>query len=240
MLEVDNLTAGYGDIPVLRNVSLKVEPGEILLIGGENGAGKSTLLRAISGFNKPTGGTVRLGGEDITGLPPEQAARKGLRLVLDGHRVFSELTVYDNLRMGVAARRGDRAGFEKTLEEIYDVFPILVEKRNARARDLSGGQQQILALGQAFVAQPKVLLCDEPSMGLAQALLPPILSFLRRWAEQGTAVVIVEQHLKVTQPYTDRAMIIQRGEVVIDCPSTQLDAELAAMHEARRSAMASG
>lgn len=233
MLEVKNLTAGYGDIPVLRDVSLKVAPGEILLIGGENGAGKSTLMRAIAGFNKPSSGSVLLDGVELTGLAPEKVSQKGLRLVLDGHRVFPELSVFDNLRMGAAARPGDRAGFNRAVEEIYAVFPILKDKTNAMARDLSGGQQQILALGQAFVAQPKVLLCDEPSMGLAQALLPPILAFLRRWAESGTAVVIVEQHLSVTKPFTDNAMIIQRGQVLLSCPSTELDGRLAALQEAR-------
>ncbi|WP_323006703.1 ABC transporter ATP-binding protein [Pseudorhodobacter sp.] len=233
MLEVSNLTAGYGDIPVLRDISLRVNAGEILLIGGENGAGKSTLMRAIAGFNKPTGGSVMLNGVEITGMAPEKAAQAGLRLVLDNHRVFPELTVYDNLRMGIAARRSDRAGFQNSLEEIYAVFPILKEKTKQRARDLSGGQQQILALGQAFIAQPKVLLCDEPSMGVAQMLLPPILSFLRNWAKSGTAVVIVEQHLKITQPYTDNAMIIRRGEVALACASVDLDKRLAQMHEAR-------
>lgn len=236
MLEVTDLVAGYGDIPVLRGVSLRVDPGEILLIGGENGAGKSTLMRAIAGFNRPTGGRVMFDGAVVTGQPPERLARAGLRLVLDNHRVFPELTVHDNLRMGVAARRGDREGFARAVEEIYGVFPVLKEKHRARARDLSGGQQQILALGQAFVARPKVLLCDEPSMGLAQALLPPILSFLRRWAATGTAVVIVEQHLKMTQAYADRAMIVQRGEIALSCPAAELDQRLAVLHAARTGA----
>lgn len=228
MLEVRNLVAGYGTIPVLHDVSLTAKAGEILLIGGENGAGKSTLLRTIAGFNKPDSGEVLLEGAAIGGKPPENIARSGLRLVLDGHRVFPELSVYDNLRMGAAARRGDRAGFGKAVDEIYSVFPILAEKRKLYARDLSGGQQQMLALGQAFIAQPKVLLCDEPSMGLAQALLPPILSFLRKWAETGTAVVIVEQHLAVTAPYADKAIIIDHGAVKFACPASELEARLSA------------
>lgn len=228
MLEVRNLHAGYGIVPVIENVSLTANSGEILLIGGENGAGKSTLMRAIAGFNRPTSGQVLLEGKPLQGLAPEVISRNGLRLVLDGHRVFPELSVFDNLRMGAAARPGDRAGFAAAVDEIFAVFPILAEKRRAYARDLSGGQQQMLALGQAFVAQPKVLLCDEPSMGLAQALLPPILSFLRRWAETGTAVVIVEQHLKVTAPYADRAIIIERGKIKLECPADQLEAALSA------------
>ncbi|MCI5074447.1 ABC transporter ATP-binding protein [Oricola sp.] len=223
-----NLYAGYGIVPVIEDVSLSVQSGEILLVGGENGAGKSTLMRAIAGFNKPDKGEIVLDGKPLQGMAPEAIAKAGLRLVLDGHRVFPELSVYDNLRMGAAARPGERAGFAKAVDEIYEVFPILKEKHRAYARDLSGGQQQMLALGQAFVAQPKVLLCDEPSMGLAQALLPPILAFLRRWAESGTAVIIVEQHLKVTAPYADRAMIIERGTVKFSCAANELDEKLKA------------
>lgn len=232
MLEVVNLHAGYGIVPVLEDVSLSVRAGEILLIGGENGAGKSTLMRAIAGFNRPTRGEVLLAGRPLQGMAPENIAKAGLRLVLDGHRVFPELSVFDNLRMGAAARPGDRAGFDAAIEEIYSVFPILKEKQRKYARDLSGGQQQMLALGQAFVAQPNVLLCDEPSMGLAQALLPQILAFLRRWAETGTAVVIVEQHLQVTAPYADRAMIVERGKVKFECPAAELDRRLAAAEHA--------
>lgn len=227
MLEVRDIHAGYGTVPVVNGVTLTAEPGKILLVGGENGAGKSTLMRAIAGFNKPSSGSVLLNGKPLTGMAPEAIAQQGLRLVLDGHRVFTELSVYDNLRMGAAARRGDRAGFANAVEEIYEVFPILKEKHRAYARDLSGGQQQILALGQAFVAKPKVLLCDEPSMGLAQLLMPQILAFLRRWAKSGTAVVIVEQHLAMTAPYCDHAMIIERGEVKFHCPIAELEQRLA-------------
>lgn len=227
MLEVQSLHAGYGTVPVVQGVSLRAEPGKILLVGGENGAGKSTLMRAIAGFNKPTAGQVLLEGKPLNGMAPEKIAQGGLRLVLDGHRVFTELSVFDNLRMGAAARPGDRVGFDRAVEEIYEVFPILKEKHRAYARDLSGGQQQMLALGQAFVAQPRVLLCDEPSMGLAQLLMPQILSFLRRWAETGTAVVIVEQHLAMTAPYADHAVIIERGQVKFECPVAELDERFA-------------
>lgn len=232
MLEVRNLFAGYGNVPVVEGISLDARAGEILLIGGENGAGKSTLMRAIAGFTKPDKGEVLLDGRPLQGMAPEQIAKAGLRLVLDGHRVFPELSVFDNLRMGAAARPGDRAGFSKSVEEIYSVFPILKEKEKLYARDLSGGQQQMLALGQAFIAQPKVLLCDEPSMGLAQALLPSILAFLRKWAQSGTAVVVVEQHLAVTAPYADRAMIVERGQVKFTCAASELEARLAAPAEA--------
>ena len=212
MLEAKELCAGYGSVPVLRNVSLSVDRGEIILVVGENGAGKTTLLRTLGGFIAPTSGSIRLGDEDIAGLPPEAMPDRGLRLVLDGHRVFPEISVLDNLRLG-ATRRITKAVFAQAIEDVFAMFPVLRQNLRVRARDLSGGQQQMLALGQAFVAQPKVLLCDEPSTGLAQALLPVILEFLKRWARLGTAIVIVEQHIRIALPVADRVLLMERGEI---------------------------
>jgi branched-chain amino acid transport system ATP-binding protein len=221
MLEVRNLHAGYGRVPVLHDVSLAVRPGEVLLVLGGNGAGKSTLLRSIVGFVKPTSGSVWLNGRNITGQPPETCAREGLRLVLDGHRVFPELTVADNIRLG-ATVRGERGDFERLAGEVLEFFPILRTKLRAAARDLSGGQQQMLALAQAFVARPAVLLCDEPSLGLAQALIPPILEFLRNWARQGVAVLIVEQQIDVALGIADRAVVIERGAITLSGTAEEL------------------
>lgn len=212
ILDIQNLHSGYGTIPVLRDVSFSVASGEILLVAGENGAGKSTLLRTIAGFLKPSEGNIRLAGEDVPGMKPEILAAKGLRLVLDGHRVFPDISVWDNLRLGGSLQR-DRKEFDDAVGRVFSVFPILKERLKQPARNLSGGQQQMLALGQAFVARPKVLLCDEPSLGLAQALLPTVLGFLRDWAKTGTAVVLVEQHLEIALPMADRALLIDRGEV---------------------------
>ncbi|KZL15207.1 ABC transporter ATP-binding protein [Pseudovibrio sp. Ad26] len=234
MLEVNQLVAGYGSIPVLQDVSFSIKPGEILLIGGENGAGKSTLMRVLAGFIKPTSGSILFEGNSIANLAPEQVAQNGLRLVLDGHRVFPELSVYDNLRLGVAGLPHVRSSFQQMVTQIFDLFPNLAEKRDALAHDLSGGQQQILALAQAFVAGPKLLLCDEPSLGVAQALLPPILSFLKDWAQQGTAIVIVDQHIKIAAPYADNALIMQRGEIVLRCEADQLDSKMADFHKSRQ------
>jgi len=221
MLEVSDLHSGYGRVPVLRGVSFTVRAGEILLILGANGAGKSTLLRSVSGFIKPQRGSVRLDGRDVTGLPPEDLTRLGLRLVLDGHRVFPELTVADNIRLGAAVRK-DRMAFDSLSAEVLDMFPALREKLRSQARDLSGGQQQMLALAQAFVAQPRVLLCDEPSLGLAQALIPPILAFLKRWAAQGVAIVIVEQQIDIALSVADHAIVIERGEVKLRGSAAEL------------------
>jgi branched-chain amino acid transport system ATP-binding protein len=212
MLEVRSLAAGYGRIPVVIDASFTVHAGEILVILGPNGAGKSTLLRAVAGLLPRSGGQVILDGKDITRLGTRDIVQSGLRLVLDGHRVFPDLTIADNLRLGAfasPAKRIDRA----LEEEVLEIFPILKEKYRDTARGLSGGQQQMLALAQAFVARPKALLCDEPSLGLAQALMPSIMSFLRRWADAGAAIVLVEQQLELALETADRALVIERGEV---------------------------
>ena len=226
MFEAKDLCSGYGSVPVLRNVNLSVDAGQIMLIVGENGAGKTTLLRTLGGFIVPTSGSVRLDGTDLTGLAPETMPDKGLRLVLDGHRVFPEISVLDNLRLGTT-RRVSKADFETAIEDVFSMFPILKEKLRIHARNLSGGQQQMLALGQAFVAQPKVLLCDEPSTGLAQALLPTILEFLRRWAKRGTAVVIVEQHIRIALPVADRVLLMERGEVTMNSAASEFERDFA-------------
>jgi branched-chain amino acid transport system ATP-binding protein len=221
MLELRDLHAGYGRVPILRGINLTVAAGEIVLILGPNGAGKSTLLRTVGGFIKPTRGTIMLAGQDIAGMAPEDITRRGLRLVLDGHRVFPTLTVYDNIRLG-AAFRGGRMDFDKAAGPALDMFPALREKLKAEARDLSGGQQQMLALAQAFVAQPQVLLCDEPSLGIALALIPPILEFLRRWARQGTSIVIVEQQIEIALGIADRAVIMERGAIELTGTAQEL------------------
>ena len=231
MFEAKDLCSGYGSIPVLRNVNLSVDAGQIMLIVGENGAGKTTLLRTLGGFIVPTSGSVTLDGTDLTGLAPETMPDKGLRLVLDGHRVFPEISVLDNLRLG-ATRRVSKADFATAIEDVFSMFPILKEKLRIHARNLSGGQQQMLALGQAFVAQPKVLLCDEPSTGLAQAVLPTILEFLRRWAQRGTAVVIVEQHIRIALPVADRVLLMERGEVTMNSTAGEFERDFA-RHQAR-------
>jgi branched-chain amino acid transport system ATP-binding protein len=225
MLEVTHLHSGYGNVPVLRDVNLSLKAGEILLVVGENGAGKSTLLRTIGGFIRPDQGTIRLDGKDIGGMAPEDIARLGLRLVLDGHRIFPEISVWDNLRLGAVVRR-DSKSFQGAVDEVFAVFPILKERLKQPARDLSGGQQQMLALGQAFVAQPRVLLSDEPSLGLAQALLPPILAFMRRWAASGTAIIIVEQHIDIALPVADRALVVERGAIKLQCAAADLKDQL--------------
>jgi len=221
MLEVKNLASGYARMPVLRDINLAVRKGEIVLVLGANGAGKTTLLKTIAGFLRPTAGQVTYEGTSIRGRAPEEIARGGLRLVLEGHRVFPELSVAQNMRLGrIACRKGQRD--ERRAEQALDLFPVLREKSSLPARDLSGGQQQMLALAQAFVARPKVLLCDELSLGLAQPLLPPILKFMREWANEGIGVLLVEQYADMALPMADRVIVMRGGEVMLSCAAYEL------------------
>jgi len=220
MLEVQGLCSGYGRLPVLQDVSLSVKPGEIVLLLGPNGVGKTTLMKTIAGFIKPSKGVVRLNNADITGHAPEEIARNGLRLVFEGHRVFPELTVADNIRLG--GTRISRAEFMTRQERVLELFPMLRQKFRQPARDLSGGQQQMLALSQAFVAKPSVLLCDEPSTGLAQAILPPIFRLLSMWASDGAAILMIEQYVDQGLALADRGMVMERGRIVLEGSSAEI------------------
>ncbi|CAN5708186.1 ABC transporter ATP-binding protein [soil metagenome] len=212
MLEVTDLHAGYGKVPVLNGLDFKAPAGAITLVLGPNGAGKSTLLKALAGFIKPSRGSVTLEDAPVTGGAPEDLVASGMRLVLDNHRVFPRLSVRDNIRLGTTFLK-DRTGIEDRIAEVFEVFPILKERYLQRASSLSGGQQQMLALAQAFVAKPKVLLCDEPSLGLATALMPAILEFLRTWSRSGVAVVLVEQQIDVSLRYADNVAVMVGGRL---------------------------
>lgn len=216
MLEVSALSSGYGSVPILRDVSFTAARGSITLIVGENGAGKTTLLRTIAGFIAPTAGTVQFDGTDLAGRKPEDVVSCGARLVLDGHRVFPQISVWNNIRLG-ATNRYRPAAFANAVEEIFSLFPALKERRRHPAGSLSGGQQQMLALAQAFVAEPKLLMCDEPSFGLAQALMPAILDALSRWARRGMAVVVVEQYVDLVLPYASQVIVLERGQLTKNC-----------------------
>lgn len=214
MLQVEGLSAGYDRMTVLRDVSLELEPGQLVLLLGPNGAGKTTLLSTMSGLIKPKSGTVRVGGTPISGWAPERVARQGVRLVMQGHRVFPETTVEDNIRLGqINLSRGRRRPEKEIFDEAFDVFGILGEKRKQPARDLSGGQQQMLALVQAWAARPDYMLCDEPSMGLALALVPEILTFLKRRTDDGMGVLLVEQSIDQPLRFADRVLVMRQGEI---------------------------
>lgn len=215
MIELKQVSAGYDRMTVNRNIDLTINPGKILLVLGPNGAGKTTLMRALSGMIPVSQGDITLDGVPFGKRSTEQLARDGVRHVLEGHRVFPEISVEDNIRLGQApVERDKRLKSDELLERAFEVFPILGEKRKLLARSLSGGQQQMLALVQAWSGQPRFLLCDEPSLGLAQALIPDILSFLKARAAEGMGVVLVEQLVDQPLAAADEVVMIKQGEIV--------------------------
>ena len=211
MLVLDALEVRYGAVPAVRGLSLEVGRGEIVGLIGPNGAGKSTTLGAITGLVPVHAGDVRLDGRSIVGRRPEAIARSGLALVPEGRRIFAGFTVEENLRLGLAARRdGDGAG---ALDAVYELFPILGEFRRRSAGALSGGQQQQLAIGRALVADPQLILLDEPSLGLAPKLVDSVFETLARIRELGVTVLLVEQRAQRTVAFADRTHVLANGEL---------------------------
>jgi branched-chain amino acid transport system ATP-binding protein len=213
MLRVEGLRSGYGRIEAVRGVDLEVAAGEIVALVGANGAGKTTLLRAISGVHPITAGRILYDGAPIEALPPHARVARGIAQVPEGRQVFAPLTVEDNLRLG-AFRRG-RAETEATMGEVFALFPVLAEKRALPAGGLSGGQQQMLAVGRAMMARPRLLLLDEPSMGLAPLLVDQILEAVVRLRSQGLTVLLVEQNASAALAIADRAYVLETGRIAI-------------------------
>jgi branched-chain amino acid transport system ATP-binding protein len=211
-LTVEELDVRYGGVEAVRGVSFEVQPGEIVGLIGANGAGKSSTLHAIMGAAPVTGGDVRLGRTSIRGRRSEDVARSGIALVPEGRRIFAELTVEENLRLGLAARRA-RAGSADALRAVYDLFPIVEEFRGRQAGALSGGQQQQLAIARALVAEPDVLLLDEPSLGLSPTMVDVVFGALQAIRERGLAVLLVEQRAQRTVALADRSHVLSNGEL---------------------------
>jgi branched-chain amino acid transport system ATP-binding protein len=211
-LVVEGLDVRYGAVHAVRGLSLQVEPGEIVGLIGANGAGKSSTLHAIMGVAPVTGGDVRLGDESLRGRAPEDVARSGVALVPEGRRVFGELTVEENLRLGFAARRS-RGDAATVLRRVYSLFPIVEEFRKRHAGVLSGGQQQQLAIARALVAEPDVLLLDEPSLGLAPTVVDIVFDALATIRDQGFAVLLVEQRAQRTVALANRSHVLANGQL---------------------------
>jgi branched-chain amino acid transport system ATP-binding protein len=219
MLEIDGLNSGYGGPDVLHDVSLRIHADEIVTVVGANGAGKTTLLNTIAGLLKPTGGAIRLNGGAIAGLAPERIVRAGLSLVPEGRQVIAPLSVEENLQVGAYGRK---TGAADTLAAIYDRFPRLKERRRQPAGLLSGGEQQMLAIGRAMMAGPGVLLLDEPSMGLAPLIVSEIFALLGDLNRQGMAILLVEQNARKALALAARGYVLEGGRIVLEGPSSDL------------------
>ena len=214
MLEVDNIHTYYGNIQALKGISLTVEEGEIVTLIGANGAGKSTTLWTIAGLLKPRQGKVFLEGEDLTNYKAHEIVYKGVAMVPEGRRVFAKLTVAENLDMG-AYHRSDRAGIAEDLERVFSLFPRLEERRNQVAGTLSGGEQQMLATARAMMARPRLLLLDEPSMGLAPVLVESVFETIQEINRDGTTILLVEQNAHMALQIANRGYVLQTGEIVL-------------------------
>jgi branched-chain amino acid transport system ATP-binding protein len=213
MLAIDNLTSRYGRIEVLHGVSCEVQKGEIVTLVGANGAGKSTLLRAISGVQPVASGSIRLDGKAINSLSAHARVARGIAQVPEGRQVFSPLSVEDNLRLG-AYRRHD-TGIASDLDKVYATFPALADKRGIAAGSLSGGQQQMLAIGRALMTRPKLLLLDEPSMGLAPLLVDQIFAIIADLKQSGLTVLLVEQNAYAALAIADRGYVMETGRITM-------------------------
>jgi branched-chain amino acid transport system ATP-binding protein len=222
LLEVRGLTAGYGGAPVLHEVNLAAHPATITAVLGANGAGKTTLLRALSGLVRRTAGEIRFDGDDIGRVPVETLVQRGIAHVPEGRGVVGELTVDENLRLGGLWRR-DKADTRQALDEVYQLFPPLAVRRQYAGHQLSGGERQMLALGRALVARPRLLLLDEPSLGLAPRVVAQIMALLRDLRDRtGLTVVLVEQNVRSALSIADRGVVMALGRVVIATGASEL------------------
>ena len=221
LLEARHLAIAYGDAHAVWDVSLEVAEGEIVSVIGPNGSGKSTLVNTIAGLQRARSGELRFAGVDLAAVAPHQVCREGIALVPEGRRLFTRMSIEENLELG-GYRADARRARHRTLDRVYGLFPVLRERRRQLAGALSGGQQQMLAIGRALMACPRLLLIDEPTQGLAPNLVTSIASSLVRIKEQGLSVLLVEQNARVALEIADRAYVLEEGRIVADGPPTVL------------------
>ncbi|WP_395105357.1 ABC transporter ATP-binding protein [Actinomadura sp. SCN-SB] len=226
LLELSGISAGYGGVRVLDDVSLTVGEGEFVVLLGPNGAGKSTTLRVLSGLLKPSAGKVSFAGKDITRVPGWRRAGLGIGHVPEGRRIFPDHTVLENLQLGGFALRRDRTRTQKLMDEVLDLFPRLAERRDQAAGTLSGGEAQMLAMGRALMSEPKLLVLDEPSLGLAPLKAAELFSYVKRLHEErGISVLLVEQLALIALRLADRAYVLERGRVALSGTAAQIAAD---------------
>ena len=224
MLRLENVEVAYGAIRAVKGISISVGPGELVALIGSNGAGKTTTLRTISGLLRPRAGRLIYDGADLIRLPPHEIVARGLVHVPEGRQIFGGLTVRENLLLGATARRRDRAALARSLEQGLDLFPVLRERLGQAGGTLSGGEQQMLALARALMAQPKLLLLDEPSLGLAPLIVNRIFDAIARLKAAGTTILLVEQNARKALGVADRAYVLETGSVVLAGPARELAA----------------
>lgn len=221
LLELENVHAYYGYIHALKGISLRVEKGEIVTLIGANGAGKTTTLRIITGLLHPREGHVRLEGEDLARYKPHEIVYRGMTMVPEGRRVFARMTVQENLEMGAYTRK-NKQEIQESMEYIFNLFPRLKERRHQLAGTLSGGEQQMLAIGRALMTRPRILLMDEPSMGLAPVLVETIFDTIQKINREGTTILLVEQNALMALSIAHRGYVLQTGEIVLHDTATNL------------------
>jgi branched-chain amino acid transport system ATP-binding protein len=221
VLELDDIHSYYGAIHALKGISLEVREGEIVTLIGANGAGKSTTLRSINGLNRPRQGKIRFNGRDITTTPPHQIVKLGIAQSPEGRRLFPRMSVFENLEMG-AFQRDDRSNFKEDLDRVFELFPRLAERRSQKAGTLSGGEQQMCAIGRALMARPKLLLLDEPSMGLAPIFVEKIFEIIREINAQGTPILLVEQNALMALDAASRGYVMETGTIALEGPAKEL------------------
>ena len=221
LLEIEDLSVNYGAIQAVRGLTLHVNEGEIVTLIGANGAGKTTTLRAVSRLLRPVGGSVRFAGREITRIPPDEAVRAGIAQSPEGRQVLAQQSVQDNLELGAYTRR-DSAGIQADLRRMYELFPRLGERRSQLAGTLSGGEQQMLAIARALMSRPRLLLLDEPSLGLAPIIVREIFSIIRDLNTQGTTILLVEQNAKLAMNTSHRTYVLEAGQITFHGDSAQL------------------
>ena len=222
LLSIEKINSGYGEIQVLLDISMHINDGEVVSIIGANGAGKSTLLKTISGLIVPEAGSIQFDGETISGMSPDEIVNRALIHVPEGRRLFSLMSVYENLEMGAYSKRAE-ANFKENLQAVYQLFPRLQEREKQLAGTLSGGEQQMVAIGRGIMAQPRVLMLDEPSLGLAPVLKIDIFAAIKKITDEfGTTIVLVEQDVVNSLAISDRAYVMEQGQVVLEGTSAEL------------------
>lgn len=222
LLKLSNVTIKFGGFEALKNINLEVHEGELVVLLGANGAGKSTLFKTISGLNKMTSGDIQFNGNSISGAAPDRIVKTGIVQCAEGKKLFSEMSVQENLMMGGFVHRRKKAQLKQSLEETYDLFPILKEKKDDAAGSLSGGQQQMLAIGRALMAKPKLIMLDEPSIGLAPLIVEQMFSVIQSINRNGTTVLLAEQNANAALKIASRGYVIENGILVLQGNSKEL------------------